>query len=303
MRIHRRILAVSLVALLFAACGGQPPRPTIQNDLDALRWGTRSKKQQVITRAYRRKDPADLIRLLQVTAKKVMQKRVKPDPYWYDNREEQVWTLRFVINVLAQKLKARKALPGILAIASCPFYKDTDKLSRFIEEALSKIGKTADVESIITAAGAAGIASSHKAALLQAAAVITRKAGKRIPAALENALKDMLKSTDKAVLRQAIRLAGTIRYKGAEGLIVARLASTDREIQEAAATALVLLGNVNGVAPLLELSSITPTALNNASDLIEKAGFADQVRLWHSQQNAKKFNKQTEYLEKAGAFR
>lgn len=303
MRTTKKIIAAALAALLLAACGGQPPRPTIKTNLDALKWGTRSKKKQVIFRAYSRKDPADLIRLLEVTPKEVMQKRVKPDVYWYDNRGEQVWTLRFVINVLAQKLKAKKAVPGILAIGACPFYKDSDGLARFIEKALIKIGSVAQIDAMIKAADAAGVAPSHKGAILQAAAIISKKAGKRTPAALKAALEKMLKSTEKPVLKQGIRLAGTIRYKGAEPLIVAQLSSTDKQIKKAAATALVLLGNVSGVAPLLQMSKSSAVALNQASDLIEKAGFADQVRLWHSKQNAKQFAKQTGYLEKAGAFR
>ena len=303
MRMTQRILAASLAALFFAACGGQPPRPAIKTNLDALRWGTRGKKKQVIFRAYTRKDPADLIRLLEVTSKEVMQKRVKPDTYWYDNRAEQIWTLRFVINVLALKLKEKKAVPGILAIGACPFYKDSDGLARFIEKALIKIGSASRIDTMIKASETAGIAPSHKGAILQAAAVLNRKAGRRTPAGMKSALENMLKSSDKSLLKQGIRLAGTVRYKGAEPLIVAQLSSTDQQIRKAAATALVLLGNVSGVTPLLEMSKSSAVALNQASDLIEKAGFADQVRLWNSRENAKQFKKQTGYLEKAGAFR
>lgn len=303
MTLFKKTLASGLALLVFAACGGPPPRPTINNDLDGLRWGDRSKKNQIITSAFNRKDPSDLIKLLEVTAKEVVQTRVKQDIYWYDNREEQLWTLRFVVNVLAQRLKPRAAFPAVLELAACPWYKDTDGFASWLEPALVSLGTAADVEAMVAKAAQAGIAPSHKGAILHAAALLLQKADKPTPQGLSTALKNLLESSDSATLLQGIRLAGTLKYKPAEALIAKQLTSPDAGTRRAAATALVLLGNPQGIVPLLEMDRADATALNKTSDMIEKAGFADQVRMWHAEQQGKEFRKQTEYLEKMGAFK
>jgi len=288
------IAAILLLALL-PACESVPPRPTVNNDLEKIKWGTRAQKSAVITKAYRAKNPAILIQLLNDTAANINKVRVVKDTYYYDNRSELIYTVRFSTTVIAKIGKA-EAFDAVLNLAKNSYFKDSDRLSTSLDKALSKIATRSKVNQLIDAAATEGIAPSHSFVFLKSVAQIIKKNKLRISKKLKNLVDKMLNSTDTGIVKSGIAVTGLLNYKEAEKTLLKNINSTSAEIKKASSLALVRMGNKKGVLPLLQLTKYNSDAFNKIAMIVEKAGFASAVRLYKSQQEQKIFEKQTKYL-------
>lgn len=299
-KIHSLLFFLALLAAGCAAMGDT--RPDLKTDLDTLRWGTWNQKKKVVLKAYRNKNPKKLLELLADTVANADKTRKKPDKFWYDNHKEQVKTLRFVINVLA-RIGKKEAFPAVLSIAALPKFRDKDGLARVLGKALDKLSSPGDVDALVEKASGTGIAPSHRGAMLATAARIIVREKKPLPAALSKQLDTMLTSKDAAVLKNALTLVGILKYKKAENILLSNLDSDNAVVKRESSLALVRLGNEKGVLPLLRMHQANSESLAKYSRICEKAGFADQVRAFHSRLEGKKFRQQTGYLQKAGAWK
>ncbi len=290
---------ITITVLLFLAflpaCESVPARPAINNDLDKVMWGTRAQKSSVITKAYRAKNPTILIKLLNKTVANINKVRVVKDSYYYDNRSELIYTIRFSITVIGKIGKA-EAFDAVLNLAKNSYFKDSDKLSASLDNALSKITTKSKMNQLVDAATTDGIAPSHSYVFLKSVAKIIKKNRLRMSKKLKNLVNKMLTSTNTGIVKSGIAVTGLLNYREAEKTLLKNINSNSAEIKKASSLALVRMGNKKGVLPLLQLTKYNSDAFNKIAMIVEKAGFASIVRLYKSRQEQKIFNEQTKYL-------